>query len=112
MIYFDRFSNLNLAIKLTIEGHILLFFVNLSQIFSEGMLVIAINKVQFFLHLISPNGYMIYDETNASTHQSLKSVENNIFSNNYHVTELDIVLQKLCIGIGKSSHHKVLTYEC
>ena len=55
---------------------------------------------------------MIYDETNASTHQSLKSVENNIFSNNYHVTELDIVLQKLCIGIGKSSHYKFLTYEC
>ena len=55
---------------------------------------------------------MIYDETYASMHQSLKAVENNIFSNKYHDTELDIVLQKLCLGIGKSSHHKVLTYEC
>ena len=55
---------------------------------------------------------MIYDETYVFMHQSLKSVENNIFSNKYHVTELDIALQRLCLGIGKSSHHKFLTYEC
>ena len=34
------------AIKLSIEGPILLVFVNSSKIFSEGLLVIAINKVQ------------------------------------------------------------------
>ena len=55
---------------------------------------------------------MIYDETYVFMNQSLKSVENNIFSNKYHVTELDIALQRLCLGIGKSSHHKFLTYEC
>ena len=34
--------------KLSIEGPILLAFVNLCQIFSEGLLVIHINKVQSF----------------------------------------------------------------
>ena len=38
----------NSAIKLSIEGSVLLIFVNSSQIFSEGLLVIAINKVQSF----------------------------------------------------------------
>ena len=37
-------------VKLSIEGPILLVFVNLSQIFSEGFLVIAINKVQSFCY--------------------------------------------------------------
>ena len=36
------------AFKLSIEGPILLAFVNSSQIFFEGLLVIAINKVQSF----------------------------------------------------------------
>ena len=40
----------NLAIKLSIECPILLVFVNSSQIFSEGLSVIAINKVQSFSH--------------------------------------------------------------
>ena len=35
-----------IAFKLSIEGPILLVFVNSSQIFFEGLLVIAINKVQ------------------------------------------------------------------
>ena len=34
------------ALKLSIEGPILLVFENLSQIFSEGLLIIVINKVQ------------------------------------------------------------------
>ena len=51
----------------------------LSPIFFEGLLVIAITKVQS-LHLISLNGYIIYDETyNASMHQRFQSVEINIF---------------------------------
>ena len=36
------------AFKLSIEGNVLLIFVSSSQIFSEGLLVIAINKVQSF----------------------------------------------------------------
>ena len=36
------------AFKLSIEGPILLVFENSSQIFSEGLLIIAINKVQSF----------------------------------------------------------------
>ena len=35
----------NLAFKLSIKSPTLLVFVNLSQIFSKGLLVIAINKV-------------------------------------------------------------------
>ena len=35
-------------LKLSIEDPILLVFFNLSQIFSEGLLVIVINKFQFF----------------------------------------------------------------
>ena len=38
----------NIEFKLSIEGPILLAFVNSSQIFFEGLLVIAINKVQSF----------------------------------------------------------------
>ena len=36
------------AFKLSIEGLIFLIFVNSSQIFFEGLLVITINKVQSF----------------------------------------------------------------
>ena len=36
------------AFKLSIEGNVLLIFVSSSQIFSEGLLAIAINKVQSF----------------------------------------------------------------
>ena len=36
------------AFQLSIEGAILLVFINSSQIFSEGLLVIVINKVQRF----------------------------------------------------------------
>ena len=41
----------NAAIRLSIECPILLIFMNSSQIFSEGLLVIAINKVQRFSHI-------------------------------------------------------------
>ena len=44
---------------------------------------------------------MIYNETYASMHQDLESVENNIFWTKYHVTEIDMVFQKLYLGIGK-----------
>ena len=36
------------AFKISLKGPILLIFVNSSQIFSEGLLVIAINKIQSF----------------------------------------------------------------
>ena len=36
--------------KLSIEGPILLAFINSCQIFSEGLLVIHINKVQSFCY--------------------------------------------------------------
>ena len=54
------------------EGPILLVFVNSSQIFSEGLLVITISKVQAFVTFNFDHGYIVYDETyNASMHQRL-----------------------------------------
>ena len=47
---FDNFSRKlkKFTIKFSIEGPILLFFVNLSQIFSEGLSVTTINKSRSF----------------------------------------------------------------
>ena len=54
------------------ECPILFVFVNSSQIFSEGLLLIAINKVQASVTLNLDHGYIIYDETyNTSMHQRL-----------------------------------------
>ena len=44
--------------------------------------------------------------------KDLESVEINIYWTLYHITELNITFQILSLGIGKSSHHKVVTYKC
>ena len=60
----------NLVIKFSVEGPISLVFVNSSQIFSEGLLVITLTKFKAVVTLNLDHGYMIYDETyNASMHQ-------------------------------------------
>ena len=60
----------DLVIKFSVEGPISLVFVNSSQIFSEGLLVIALTKFKAVVTLHLDHGHMIYDETyNASMHQ-------------------------------------------
>ena len=58
------------------EGPILLVFENLSKIFSEGILVIAINKAFVTLHL--DHDYIIYDVVHICI-KDLEFVEINIY---------------------------------
>ena len=95
------------AFKLSIEDPILLIFVNSSQIFSEGLLVIVINKARSFSYKES-HLMVIWFMMKPIMHlciKDLESVEINISEPNITLLNLISHFKNHLLGIGKSSHH-------
>ena len=96
------------AFKLSTEGPILLVLVNSSQIFSEELLVIKINKVQRFPYNWS-NLMAIWFMMKPIMHLCIEDLE-SVWNNPLIFTKPSITLLNLISHLNRVT--TVLTYEC